>query len=163
MRLQSWSRRYWLSFSYVGLMMSAIFFAASLSPSLVPRIFIVQGLLSGLALAIGYGVGVFSVLLWQYLELPQPSGQIQRASKWLTTIGVAVISCGFLWRATVWQNSIRELMEMEPLKTAYPWRVALIAILFGAVLVAGARIFGKCCQFDDGKLSRFLPRRVSYD
>ena len=162
MRLQSWSRRYWLSFSYVGLMMSAIFFAASLSPSLLPRIFIVQGLLSGLALAIGYGVGVFSVLLWQYLELPQPSGQIQRASKWLTTIGVAVISCGFLWRATVWQNSIRELMEMEPLKTAYPWRVALIAILFGAVLVAGARIFGKCCQFVDGKLSRFLPRRVSY-
>jgi uncharacterized membrane protein len=162
LHLQSWLRRYWSSFSYVGLMMSALFFAASLSPSLLPRIFIVQGLLSGLALGIGYGVGVFSMLLWQYLELPRPSGQIQRASKWLTTIGVGVISFVFLWRATVWQNSIRELMEMEPLETAYPWRVALIAILFGAVLVAGARIFGRCCRFVDGKLSRFLPRRVSY-
>ncbi len=143
-------------------MMSALFFAASLSPSLLPRIYMVQGLLSGLALAIGYGVGVSIVLLWQYLELPQPSGRFQRASKWLTNLGVAVISSVFLWRATVWQNSIRALMELEPLETAYPWRVALIAILFGAALVAGGRVFGKCCRFVNGKLNRFLPRRVSY-
>ncbi len=161
MSLKSWPRRYWSSFSYIGLVFSAVFFAASLSPSLLPRIYIVQGLLSGIALAIGYGVGVFAVWLWHYLELPQPGAQIQRVAKWLTTIGVAVMSIIYLWRATVWQNSIRELMEMDPLTTAYPWRVVLIAVLFGAVLIAGARFLGKCCRFVDGKLSRVLPRRVS--
>ena len=35
------------------------FFAASVTPSLLPREFIVQGIESGFALAIGYGVGVF--------------------------------------------------------------------------------------------------------
>ena len=115
MRFPSWPRRYWSSFSYVGLILAAFFFAASLSPSLLPRIYIVQGLLSGLALAIGYGVGVFAMWLWHYLELPQPGDQIQRRAKWLTTLGVALFSCTYLWRATVWQNSIRELMEMEPL------------------------------------------------
>lgn len=162
MSLQSWPRRYWSSFSYVGLILAAFFFAASLSPSLLPRIYIVQGLLSGLALAIGYGVGVLTAWLWHYLELPQPGGQIQRVAKWLMTIGVGVNSCTFLWRATIWQNSIRELMEMEPLATAYPWRVAVIAILFGAILIAGVRIFWRCCRFVDGKLCRVLPRRVSY-
>ena len=162
MRFPSWPRRYWSSFSYVGLILAAFFFAASLSPSLLPRIYIVQGLLSGLALAIGYGVGVFAMWLWHYLELPQPGNQIQRSAKWLTTLGVALFSCTYLWRATVWQNSIRELMVMEPLATAYPWRVALIAVLFGGVLIVSARILGVCGRFVDGKLSRILPRRISF-
>lgn len=40
-----------------GLVFAGLFFAASLSPSLLPRDAIVQGLLSGLTLALGYGIG----------------------------------------------------------------------------------------------------------
>lgn len=47
----SWAGRYGPSFSYVGLVIATLFFAASLSPSLLPRHFAVQGILSGLALA----------------------------------------------------------------------------------------------------------------
>ena len=46
---------------------------------------------------------------------------------------VAVIAASFLWRTTVWQNSIRQLMEMEPVETTYPWLIALIACLHGGV------------------------------
>jgi uncharacterized membrane protein len=101
-------------------------------------------------------------LLWLYLELPQPSAKLERISKRLSTFGVALIAGLSLWRATIWQNSIRVLMEMEPLESAYPWRVALIAILFAALLIAGARILGKSCGYVAGKLNRVLPRRVSY-
>lgn len=162
MRWQSWLGRYRASFSYVGLILATLFFAASLSPSLLPRNYVVQGLLTGLASAAGYGLGVLAVLLWRYMELPQPTAKIDRISKRLTTIGVALISALSLWRATVWQNSIRELMEMEPLASAYPWRVALIAILFGALLIAGARLLGKSCSFVAGKINQVIPRRVSY-
>ena len=121
MSLKSWPRRYWSSFSYVGLVFAAVFFAASLSPSLLPRIYIVQGLLSGIALAIGYGVGVFIVWLWHYLELSQPGAKIERVAKWLTTIGVAVICVIFLWRArtdstsqeTVHRQSIQRRRELR--------------------------------------------------
>jgi len=141
---------------------ATLFFSASLSPSLLPRIYIVQGLLSGLALAVGYGIGVCFVLLWHYLELPQPTTKIQRVAKRFTTICVALNVSVFLWRATIWQNSIRQLMEMEPLESAYPWRVVLIAILFGGVLIAGLRIFRKCYYFVDDKLNRYLPPRIAY-
>jgi uncharacterized membrane protein len=47
--------RYWKSFSFVGLVFATLFFAASVTPSLVPRNYFFQGLLCGLALTIGYG------------------------------------------------------------------------------------------------------------
>ncbi|MHB8968851.1 MAG: alpha-L-rhamnosidase-related protein [Pirellulaceae bacterium] len=75
MTIQSLVRRCWATFSYVGLVVATLLFAASLTPSLLPRHFAVQGLLSGLALAVGYGVGVFSVWLWDYLELRKPKGR----------------------------------------------------------------------------------------
>ena len=57
--LQSYLKRYSASFSFVGLVFATLLFAASLSPSLLPRPYLVQGLLSGLSTAVGYGVGVF--------------------------------------------------------------------------------------------------------
>jgi uncharacterized membrane protein len=151
----------WTSFSFVGLAVATLFFAASLTPSLLPRHFAVQGLLSGIALAVGYGVGVSCVWLWLFLELPPPSGRVERVSKLITTITVAIVAVCFLWRATVWQNSIRQLMEMEPVASAYPWRVALISTLVGVVLLFGARGLYLCWRYVHRRTNRVVPRRVS--
>jgi uncharacterized membrane protein len=161
LRLRSWLARYWASFSYVGLAIATLLFAASLTPSLLPRNFLVQGILSGFALAVGYGLGVFFVWLWLYLEIPKPSDKIQRVGKWMTTAAVAMVATLFLWRATIWQNSIRQLMEMEPVITAYPWRVALISVLVGLVLVAATRGIAGIWRFVDRRVSLIVPRRVS--
>ena len=161
MSWKSWPRRYWTSFSYVGLILAALFFATSLSPSLLPRIYPVQGVLSGLALAIGYGIGGFIVWLWQYLELPQPRGQFQRLSKGAIAIAAVAVAGFFLWRATAWQNSIRGLMEMEPAASAYAGRVALIAALVGALLIALARVVENCWRFVNRRLGSVIPQRVS--
>lgn len=77
-------------------------------------------------------------------------------------MGVAVMVTLFLSRATVWQNSIRELMEIQPLDRVYAPYVAMIAVVFAALLVGGARIFWMCCHLVDRQLKRFLPPRVSY-
>ena len=47
----------------VGLILGTLFFAASLTPSLVPRTVQIQGLLAGLCMALGYGIGVLLRLL----------------------------------------------------------------------------------------------------
>ncbi|MCL4203625.1 MAG: alpha/beta-hydrolase family protein [Pirellulaceae bacterium] len=159
---QSWAGRYAASFSYWGLVIATLFFAASLTPSLLPRHFAVQGVLSGLALAVGYGVGVLGVYVWRYLELPKPKATLDRASKLITAVGVAIVVGLFLWRSCIWQNSIRELMEMEPVETAYPWRVGAIAFLTGALWVALARCLRICWHFVHRKVSAVVPRRVSY-
>ena len=50
---------------------------------------------------------------------------------------------------------------MEPLETAYPYRVALIAIAVGVLLVAGGRLFRLVGNYIATKLERFIPRRIA--
>lgn len=158
-----WNRltEYLRSFSFVGIVFAALFFAASVTPSLLPRVYLVQGVLSALALALGYGVGVGLLAFYRFLELPEPSGRAQQAAKNVTLILVAIVLMGFAWRMTFWQNSIRELMQMEPLTTAYPFRVALIALVVGTLLVSAARLFRSCGNYLASKLERFVPRKVA--
>ena len=121
--MRDWTERYWKSFSFVGLVFATLFFSASVTPSLLPRNFVVQGLLSGFALAAGYGVGICAVLLYKFLEFREPTEKLQRISKPVTTVIVALVFVLCLKKMTFWQNSIRQLMEMEPLET--PIRIAL--------------------------------------
>ena len=160
-RIKALATRYRKSFSFVGLVCGTLFFAASVTPSLVPRSAAVQGLLSGTALAVGYGVGVLAVWLWQFMELPAPRGRVERISKWASTVACAIVALAFLRQMTFWQNSIRELMEMAPVQTAYPWRTAVIAIVLAAAVIALVRALIRCVAYCSGKLNRYIPRRVS--
>jgi len=162
LNIKAWSSRYWKSFSYVGLVFATLFFSASVTPSLLPRTYYVQGLLSGFALAIGYGVGNLAVWIWLYLELPRPNGKAEILSKRLTTLFAALVFVYFLWSVVDWQNSIRTLMEMQPIKSAYPTRMGLIAVVFGTLLIATARKLRLGCGFISRKLSKFLPKRIAY-
>lgn len=160
-RFQSWLVDYGKSFSFVGLVVATLFFSASVAPSLLPRGLIFQSLLSGFAIAIGYGIGVGLLAIYHLFEIPEPADRIQQKLKPLTAVIVMGVFVAFLWRMTDWQNSIRELMGMEPLETAYPISTAVIAIFVGVGLVATGRGIGLACGSVSRKLQRFLPRRVA--
>jgi uncharacterized membrane protein len=117
--------------------------------------------LSGFSLAAGYGIGVFGRWLWEYMELPQPKGGLRRVVKLTAATGCAVVAVVFLFQAARWQNSIRELMDLEPVDTAHPLEVALIAVAVFAILMALARLFDLTLRFVAIRANRLLPRRVS--
>lgn len=89
-------RRLWRSFSAGGLLLGTLFFAAALTPTLLPRNFVTQGVLSGLSLAAGYGIGVFGRWLWAYMELPQPKGPLLRIAKRAAAVGCAIVAVIYL-------------------------------------------------------------------
>jgi uncharacterized membrane protein len=159
--LQRWLVGLWRSYSAVGLLMGTLFFAASLTPSLLPRTFITQGVLSGACMAAGYGVGLLCVILWNYMELPQPQPRIARAIKIAAAAICAAIVLLFLWRTTEWQNSIRVLMQLEPVESAHPSKVGLIGLVTFVVLTALARLFQWIYRCAQAYTNRFVPRRIS--
>jgi uncharacterized membrane protein len=154
-------RRLWHSFSTSGLILGTLFFAASLTPTLLPRSFLTQGVLSGLSLAAGYGIGVCSHWPWACMGLPQPKGRLRRVATLAAASGCAVVAVISLRQAARWQNSIRALMQLEPVDTAHPLEVALIALAVLAILVALGRLFQLTLQLVAIRVNRFLPRRVS--
>jgi uncharacterized membrane protein len=53
-------------------------------------------------------------------------------------------------------------MELEPVASAYPWRVALIAIVTAILWIGFARGLGWIWRYVDSKVRLVVPRRVSY-
>jgi uncharacterized membrane protein len=153
--------RFKASLSTAGELTGTLFFAASLSPSLLPRPYVMQGVLSGFALAAGYGIGVAGRWLWSYLELPLPREQVQRLTLWVaTTISLATAFL-FLREASEWQNSIRLLMELEPVDSARPFRVGAIAAVVFTVLLGAGRLFAVTFRAVSRRLGRRIPPRVA--
>lgn len=149
-------------FSTTGLLIGTLFFALSLSPTLIPRPDTVQGIISGLALASGYGVGVFSIWILKYFELPQPKEKSQRILQIAAGSFFLLITVISLWRTTIWQNSLRQLMGMEADAFVQPVVVGLIAIVvFLAVLLIG-RLFLITKRFLANKMENYVPPRVSF-
>jgi uncharacterized membrane protein len=138
-----------------------LFFGFSLTPSLLPRTFVTQGILSGACAAAGYGIGIAGKGLWRYLELPVPRADFHRAMKLGGVAICLIVALTFLPRAAYWQNSIRELMGLSPVSDMYPFAVSLVALATFAILFATARLFKLTFHFASSRAVLFLPRRVA--
>jgi uncharacterized membrane protein len=148
--------------SAVGLVVGTLLFAFSLTPSLIPRSTLFQGLVSGFSLAIGYVLGVVGRWLWHFLELPVPGGRARRRAELVAAATCTVIAAAFLWRASGWQNSLRLLVAMEPVESARPFSVASVALLVFLVALGLARLFRRVYRLLSRPLKRFVPRRLAH-
>jgi uncharacterized membrane protein len=149
------------SFTALGLILGTLFFAASLTPSLVPRHPVVQGVLSGLCLGAGYGIGVALRALWLALQLPVPQARTLRMGQIaaiLLCVGVAAVA---LWKASEWQNTLRALMGLDPVEGARPLVVGAIALVLFLVLLLIGRLFRMILLRLSAALSRRVPGPVA--
>lgn len=151
--------------SVTGLVLGTLFFAASLTPSLVPRIWLTQGALSGVVLACGYGIGVVIDWAWRWLGLPRPSGRTRLIIRVIAGVVCGLIVLVFLWRTAGWQNSIRTLMGLPPIDTAHPVYVGLVALaVFGFLLLLGRLLtigFSAASKLFEGASRKAAPRRLA--
>jgi len=147
--------------SRIGLILGVLFLALSLTPSLVPRPLIFQGLVSGLSLTLGYALGVSVRWLWAYLGLPQAGDRLAR----ILTASGAVVGVAFLglfiWQASEWQNSVRQLMHLPPASGVSPFSLAAVTLLSFGVLVSLARLFRRTFVIIAARFDRFLPAHVA--
>ena len=73
--------------------------------------------MSGITMAIGYGLGTFGSWLWRYLDLPVAT-RSTTAGKVVLGVTLGVVAVVFLvsvWRQVGWQNDVRDLFGMEPI------------------------------------------------
>lgn len=153
-------RRQMQSLCGTGVILGTLLFAASLTPSLVPRGYLMQGALAGASFAIGYGIGVFCRWLWHYLELPDPPPWLRSITNALLAAASLTIVAIFLWQSAAWQNAVRAALGMKPVGTARPFEVCAIALLTFVVLLALARLFRLISRFTARHIRRIVPRRI---
>lgn len=145
----------------VPLLLGLLFFEASLTPSLIPRPWQLQGVLAGLVTALGYLLGQFVLSVWRALELPRLSGRAARVAHMLAAVPVVVFLVWTLLHAAEWQDSIRERFGMDLVEDySTPGIVAIACLVF---LVCFAIGWGVQMMFDTirYRFYRIMPKRTA--
>ncbi len=152
-----WTRHY----TFTGTALGLVFLWSSLTPSLLPRGPLFQGLVSGAAGAIGYGIGVFAVWLVRYMLSKETSPPAPRWA-WLALVVIGVIGqILMIIYFHVWQDDVRDLNGVPRMKF---WDHPLTAVLSLVVLfifVEIGQLIGKLVRFLVRQLNRVAPPRVS--
>jgi len=138
-----------------GLLVGSIFFALSLTPSLLPRTETVQGILSGCCFAIGYGFGNLAHWLWGFLGLKVPPGRVTRALGLLVGLVCLGLVLVALWYSNTWQNSVRAVMDMPPVEENQALPIAAAILIAGKLLVTIIRLIWRW-------LLPHMPRRAAF-
>lgn len=154
-------RRYTAGLDRVGLSVAVLFFVQSLAPSLLPRDWAVQALVSGIGLAGGYGIGVAVSWLARTLRVPSPPEPV-RIWIW-RVLGVlsAVVIAVSLWLSASWQSDIRHAVGMEEVRRHHYICVLVLATLIAMALLETARGLRGLWRILDRQIRRFLPPLVS--
>ena len=144
-----------------GLAGALVFFCLSLTPSLVPRTWLFQGVVSGVSIAIGYGAGSAVSSGTRKLLRSEPSVTF-KARAWWVLAGSALVMTGlFLYFGWSWQDDVRGLMELEGLR-AYEWGVIiLLAVVLAYFLLVVARLLRGMTRLLIRLADRILPHQVT--
>ncbi|MEV0669896.1 alpha/beta-hydrolase family protein [Mycobacterium sp. NPDC050441] len=124
----------------VGLSGALLFFAWSMSPSLLPRAWYLQGVATGISVGIGYGLGCAMAWVVRRCGIsPQWSSRTRRIG-WWTLAGVAVVVVPtFLVLGSWWQQILRELIGMPHAERSFYLLVLFLAVAIALALVAIGR------------------------
>ncbi len=140
-------------------LLGLMFFAASLTPSLIPRGPEVQGILGGLLTALGYLIGQIVALLWRAAEMPRLSGRPAWALTWLIAAALVVFFAWVLASSLTWQNDLRQKMGMEMADGLHLTRIVIFAVLtFAAAFLVG-RLVASFFRLIRAWFFRIMPPR----
>lgn len=153
-----WQRRY----TFTGTAVGMVFLWLSLTPSLLPRGPLFQGLVSGAAGAIGYALGVFAVWLVRFM-LSRPSSPPASRTAWAVLVVAAAIGLVFsIYFFHVWQDQVRDLMGVPRLKWFNYPQAAIIGVVVLFAFVEIGQLIGRLIRFLVRQLNRVAPPRVSF-
>lgn len=150
--------------STIGWVLGMLWFAGSVVPSLLPRSWLVQGVMSGVALGIGYGLGRVVAAVSRGVGQAAPAGWRPATAGARRAIGVVALglSSGIaVWALFVhqrWQTDVRGLMGMEA-RWSHWLEVTGAALLTAALLLVLGRIVIAAHRAYVRGVDRVVPRR----
>jgi uncharacterized membrane protein len=153
-------RRRWFRYTLPGLVGALVFLCWSLTPSLLPRTGLTQGLISGITAAFGYAVGVTAAFVWR--ALADRETRPTRRHSWVILAVVATVAyAGSMAYGRQWQARIRELMDAPPDSALSLVVVPAVAVVVFALIVAVSRAFRRLYHVLARLLDRWIGERAA--
>ena len=153
-------QRYLAGFPPAGLTGALFFYCLSLTPSLLPRAWYLQAVMSAVTAAIGYGVGLFLGWVARSLIPWRPSAVVRRWARWALVVAAVVLIPLFGFLGAEWQHQIREIVDASQPSEANYILVVVLTVLLTTLLILAARGIRAVVRLIARLVGRFIPHRA---
>ncbi|WP_430330984.1 alpha/beta hydrolase [Rhodococcus sp. ACT016] len=150
-----------LHLDFTGIAFGALFFCWSLTPSLLPRDWLFQGLIGGINAAIGYAVGTaIGWLVWEFglarrSWWPLPD-KIMLGLKVAVPVLSILAALIMLTYSAGWQRELSALMNAEGTTTTGYFRTLGLSALVAAAIISLWRVLRDLVRWVARQLNRLL-------
>ena len=161
---QRWRRTRWVftrRLCFGGLVGGLVLFCLSMTPSLVPRLWLFQGTVSGISVAVGYGVGSAASAGVRKLLPREPSPTVKRNSWWVLLGSTLVLGGLFLYYGSEWQQQVRRAMGMDQLRATEWFATVVSTAVLAYLLVVVSRTIRGATRVLIRLLDRMFPHQVT--
>jgi uncharacterized membrane protein len=152
---------HWPRYHVAGTTGALLFACASFTPSLLPRSWVMQGVVNGLSAAFGYSLGI--LLAWVTRRLTRRTlapATTQRLRLLIAVFGVPLVAWT-LWLGQRWQRQVNLLTGEAP-PQSYAWvRILLLTLAVLLTVLAVAHVTRWVVRWLTRPLVRMLPRRIA--
>ena len=155
------SRALFKGYSYLGLVGAVCAFCISFLPSLLPRPWLFQGIVTGVSLAFGYGVGTFVSWVSRWLLEWEPPKSVKHVAWWALAIVGPIAGLMYLFLSASWQAQVSRLVGEQPQDHRYIFRILIVSLLVGVVLLYGARLVRYLTRLLINLIDKLFPRKIS--
>ncbi|WP_223694914.1 alpha/beta hydrolase [Leifsonia poae] len=158
-RIRRLSLPRWLHLDFGGLIIGGFVLALTLTPSLVPRPALFQGLIAGIGFGLGYAVG--AGLFWIVRRaIPwRPSRRTVVIVWWVFWVAAAAGALWLRFAAVAWQNDVRRLVEMPPIDAADYATYFAVSLVVSVAAIALGRAVARLFRWLRRLISALLTRR----
>lgn len=151
-------RRFFARLEPAALLPAIVFFVFSMTPSLLPRPWYLQGVATGISVATGYGLGCLVIWIVRACGLePKWSDKTKRYGWWALAVIAIIVVPLFLILGSWWQEIVRKLVDVDDPGRALYLAVLLVAIGIALLILFTARGLRWCAANLTALCTRFLP------
>nr|WP_239591595.1 alpha/beta-hydrolase family protein [Mycolicibacterium tusciae] len=154
--------RYASTLHPVGLSLALLFFAWSMSPSLLPRAWFLQGVAAGISVAIGYGLGCAVAWVIRRCGIRSNWSPRTRLLGWrgLAVTALVVVPL-FLVLGSWWQQILRDLVGLPRAQRSFYILVFVVAVVIAVALLAIGRGLREATNSLTSQGNRVVPGPIA--
>lgn len=155
-------RRYYGSYNFTGCVVGAVFVYLSFLPTLLPRGWVLQGVLSAVLFTIGYAVGVTISHFYRRFQTKRASAEKMHQLKKYTFVILAILYIAALLLGLHWQQQVRVLVNEAPEESIAVVGTLFVTLLLAAFILLIARSIRSLYGWLKRLISTHIPKPIAY-
>lgn len=153
---------YLSSYNFLGTIVGAIFVYLSFLPSLLPRGWVLQGVLSAVLFTIGYGLGMVASHFIRKFGPKEPEPAKKLLYRKYAYMAMAVLYVASMVLGFIWQQEVRKLVSQPPEYNFSVLGYAVVTTLLIAFIMLVSRSIRSLFGWLKKLVNKYIPKAVAY-